>query len=84
VILAVGALIAIGITLYKNWDTLTANLEAIWQTFSANIKNWTNILVDSIKFYWTNLRMNLNAIMQAIVDMVKRMGENIVSFFKNL
>ena len=84
VILAVGALIAVGVTLYKNWDTFTANLEAIWQTFSANIKNWTKILVDSIKFYWTNLRMNLNAIMQAIVDMVKRMGENIVSFFKNL
>lgn len=33
-ILAIGALVAIGVTLYKNWDTIKAKASQLWQTFS--------------------------------------------------
>ena len=51
VVLAIGALIAIGVLLYKNWDTVKEKLMAIWQA----IKDAFWAVIDWIKANWKTL-----------------------------
>ena len=45
VIVAIGALIAIGVLLWKNWDTISAKAQEIWGI----VKYWLGRLVDHVK-----------------------------------
>ncbi len=53
VVLAIGALIAIGVALWKNWDTVKEKMVAVWESVTdtwGNVKSWFNEhLVDPIK-----------------------------------
>ncbi len=66
VILAVGALIAIGVLLWKNWDTITEKAGELW----GNIKDRFTKIGDAI----------MQPIEKA-KDFVKKMIDNIKSFF---
>lgn len=55
VVVAIGAAIAIGVALYKNWDTIKAKAAAIW----GSIKTKITTLVNTIK---TNVTQNFNTL----------------------
>ena len=59
VILAIGALIAIGVTLYKNWDTIKEKATSIWNGILDSIKkpmekakNFVKGIIDTIKGFF--------------------------------
>jgi Flp pilus assembly pilin Flp len=43
VIMAIGALVAIGVALYKNWDTITASVSGAWNWFTNLIKGMPGV-----------------------------------------
>lgn len=57
VIAAIAAAIAIGIALYKNWDTIKAKAAAVW----ASIQNAVSVVVNKVKFNFNTLKTNLSS-----------------------
>lgn len=77
VILAIGALIAIGVLLYKNWDTVKAKAIEIW----AAIKNFFSETWDSIKTtaisIWNSITEYFSEKWNSIKNLGKEMFENL-------
>ena len=88
VVLAIGALIAIGVLLYKNWDVVKEKAGLVWEflknTFD-NIKNFIGNTVNAINSTVTSVFNKIkDAIMNPIriaVDFVKDMIDRIKDFF---
>lgn len=62
VIAAIAALIAIGVLLYKNWDTVRAKASAVWSairvtisTIVENIKNGIETMLTNVSKAWNNV-----------------------------
>lgn len=73
VILVIGALIAVGYLLYKNWDEVSAWLKKTWES----IKEKAKAIWDGIKEYFVQL-------WEAIKSKVKAVWDSIKEFFSNL
>ncbi|SJZ37877.1 phage tail protein [Garciella nitratireducens] len=77
VILAIGALIAIGVLLYKNWDTVKAKAIEIWTA----IKNFFSETWDSIKTtaisIWNSITEYFSEKWNSIKNLGKEMFENL-------
>lgn len=58
VIIAVAALIAIGIALYKNWDTVKAGATALWNS----LMNFLKPAIDIVKGAFDSLMGGINAV----------------------
>lgn len=91
IIIAIGALIAIGILLYKNWDTVKAKAIEIWtavkeffsQTWES-IKTTASALWNSIKSYFINLWNSLKASVTSIFTSVKNFFSTIWNGIKSI
>lgn len=75
-IAAISALIAIGVTLYKNWDTVSAKAKQIW----GSISDWFSKTLDSIKKFfvdtWSNITKKLEEIWNLIKDKANQIFES--------
>ena len=73
VIAAIGALIAIGYLLYKNWDEISAHLKQTWESIKATaISVW-----NGIKDFFSNL-------WNSIKEIATNVWNSIKTFFSNL
>lgn len=72
VIVAIGALIAIGVTLYKNWDVIVAKCTQMWSTFSSKFPAIANFVAVPFKQIIT------------IAKMVWDVFKNVIGFIKNI
>lgn len=70
IIAGIVALIAVGVLLYKNWDTVKAKCVQLWAMFSEKFPNLAaiakgafNIVVTGAKWLWTGLKWAFGAIM---------------------
>ena len=73
VIAAIGALIAIGYLLYKNWDEISAHLKQTWESIKATaISVW-----NGIKDFFSNLWNSIKEIAMNVWNSIK-------TFFSNL
>ena len=73
VILAIGALIAIGYLLYKNWDEVSAFLKQIWESIKAKAKE-----------IWNGLKEYFAQLWEALKEKAKAVWDGIQQFFSNL
>ena len=60
IVIAIAAVIAIGVLLYKNWDTIKAKAIAAWNLVKTTITNAVNNAVSSVKTMITNLKTTLS------------------------
>ena len=67
VIAAVGALVAIGVTLYKNWDTIKAKAQELWESLKATFERIKQTVVDKFT---------------AVRDFIKGIIDKIKAFFQ--
>ena len=79
VILAIGALIAVGYLLYKNWDEISAYLKQIWESIKAKaISVW-----NSIKDFFSNLWNSIKEIATNVWNSIKDFFSNLWNGIKN-
>lgn len=63
VVIAIGALIAIGVLLYKNWDTISAKAKTIF----GNLKNFIKGICDSVSGFFKGM---VNGVIRALNSMI--------------
>jgi len=92
IIAAIAAAIAIGIAIYKNWDTIKAKAKAIWGTIKATVTRIVTTIVSNVtaKFValknkvseiWNNIKTSITDKIQAAKDKVKAIIDKIKNFF---
>lgn len=84
VIAVVGALIAIGILLYKNWDTIKEKAQELWknltEVFNA-IKSTISNIINAIKTVISNVFNGIKNTITSIVDGIK---DKVTSVFNTI
>ena len=71
VVLAIVALIAVGVLLYKNWDTVSAVLAKVWDGIKSAFAIGVNFVVDKINW----LIEKMNKIPGVNIPLIPHMGE---------
>ena len=77
VIAIIGALIAVGVLLYKNWDTIK---EKAIQIFGA-VRDWFGTVVENIKQFFVGLGESLSAIWDTIKSVIQVALDFLVNLF---
>jgi len=91
VILAIGALIAIGYLLYKNWDKIKAKAAKVWKavigwfsrTKQAAIENWDKIKTKAAEV-WKAIVDWFSRTKQAAIDLGRDIVDGLISVVKQL
>ena len=95
VIAIIAALVAIGIVLYKNWDTITAkatemweNIKAKWEEFKTTTKATFEEIGNNLKEKWENIKTNVTntveSIKQSIVDKFNSAKATVLNVFDSI
>lgn len=77
VVLAIGAVIAVGVLLYKNWDTIKAKATAFKNMVVATFNDFKNKVTTT----FNNIKNAIVKPMQTAIDKVKAVVEKIKSWF---
>lgn len=91
VIAIIGGLIAVGVTLYKNWDTIKeyAGIVKDWivEKFTAlrdGIVNIFNNIKNTVTTVWNNIKTAITTPIQSAVDFIRNAINKIKGFFSGL
>lgn len=80
----IAALIAAGVLLYQNWDTISAKAKEIWQ----GISDFLSGLIDSIASWfqekWNSLMTWWRGLLQSISDWFKNTWNSLSNWFSNI
>lgn len=80
IVAAIAAVIAIGVLLYQNWDTIKEKATEIFQAVS----DWIGQKIDEIKNFFTSLWEKTKEVFQAVADWIMEKVEAIKGFFSSL
>lgn len=88
-VLAITALIAIGVALYKNWDTIKAkaieiknNIVATWNGIKASVIAAVNNLKAQLSAAWASIKANVSAAWNAVKTAITNPIQTAVSLVK--
>lgn len=95
VIAIIAALVAIGVVLYKNWDTITAkakemweNIKAEWEEFKTTTKATFEEIGNNLKAKWESIKANVvntvESIKQSIVDKFNSAKATVLNVFDSI
>ena len=95
VIAIIAALVAIGVLLYQNWDTITAkatemweNIKAKWEEFKTTTKATFEEIGNNLKAKWESIKANVvntvESIKQSIVDKFNSAKDTVLNVFDNI
>ena len=95
VIAVIAALVAIGVVLYKNWDTITAkatemweNIKAKWEEFKTTTKATFEEIGNNLKAKWESIKANVTntveSIKQGIVDKFNSAKDTVLNVFESI
>lgn len=80
VIAAIAALIAIGVLLYNNWDTIKAKCSEVWNSIVETVTTvWNNIKTSTLEI-WSNITSTLSSAW----DSIKSVTQPAVNFIKDI
>ena len=77
IVAGVALLVAGGIALYKNWDTIKAKAKEIWN----NVKTVISGVVESIRAKWEGLKSSVSNIFNSIYNTIKGVVDKIKGVF---
>lgn len=75
VVLAIGALIAAGVALYMNWDTVKAKAQELW----VKIKTVFDNMKSSVLGTWDGIVSGIKSSINKIIDLVNGMAKKVAS-----
>ncbi|SDC06337.1 hypothetical protein [Shouchella lonarensis] len=84
VITAIGLLVAAGIWLYQNWDTVKATIINIWNVISIAVGNFIKGLVATIKSWFGKAKEIIVTIFTAISTFFNKIWSGIKSFLGSI
>lgn len=95
VIAVIAALVAIGVVLYKNWDTITAkatemweNIKAKWEEFKTTTKATFEEIGNNLKAKWESIKANVTntveSIKQGIVNKFNSAKDTVLNVFDSI
>jgi phage-related minor tail protein len=100
VIGVIASLIAIGVLLYRNWDTIVASAKKLGKSISENFRNmvegakkWMNNLLKDVKRIWGNvmdffegidLKQTGKDIIQGLINGIKSMANKVKETARNI
>lgn len=95
VIAIIAALVAIGVLLYQNWDTITAkatemweNIKAEWEEFKTTTKATFEEIGNNLKAKWESIKSNVvntvENIKQSIVNTFNSAKDTVLNVFDNI
>lgn len=85
VIGVITALIAVGVLLYQNWDTIKAKCTEIWQNYiQPTIENVTSAISSFITATWEGIKGFLSTCWELISSLAKTVWEGIKSTISNV
>lgn len=84
VIAAIGALIAIGVLLYKNWDTVKAKCSEVWNNIKETLlSTWESVKTSTIEA-WENIKTSLLNTWESIKTTTIDTWNNIINFLSQI
>lgn len=87
-IAALVAIIAIGVKVYKNWDTIKAKAKTIWSSIKTSIITPVATIVSSVKSKFNSLKNSVttiwNNIKTAITSPIKKAKETVSDFIEKI
>lgn len=84
VIGVIAALVAAGVLLYQNWDTISAKAKEIWQGISDFLSGLINGITKWFQEKWNSLGTWWQGLLKSISDWFKSTWQGIKDFFQSL
>lgn len=84
VVLAIGALIAIGVLLYKNWDVIKEKCAELWSSVTTWFSNMKTSVVNTVSALWSSVTSWFGNLKNSAVSAVTGLWSSVTSKFTSL
>lgn len=80
-IAVIAGLVAVGVLLYKNWDTIKNTASTIWQALTTSISNSVTVIKTAIVSTWESIKAVVIPIVEGIATVIKTIWDGVKTGF---
>ncbi|HIW40633.1 MAG TPA: tape measure protein [Candidatus Mediterraneibacter vanvlietii] len=80
----IAALVAAGVLLYQNWETISAKAQEIWTGIGDFLSNLINSITKWFQEKWNSLMTWWQGLLQSISDFFQKIWQGISDFFQSI